>query len=248
MPQHKVAESLFAAGADDEFRVVVRRLVRASQVCREERLVDVVGAQLAGLDVVRDGPGHGGDFAASAIVERHVQVEVGVLAGAALRLGQACLHGRRQRLEFPDKPQPDAAVVDGRHLRPQRRGDQPHQKRHFGRRSAPVLGAEREHRQVGDTPLYTGVHHLSQRLDAALMSVGARAAVQLAPAPVAVHDEAYVARHRVEPERPHRAVGRVRGRGVERRRLQTVRRGQEGSLAGDGWVMGATAAVKGEQG
>src|SRR5262249_60282007 len=73
---------------------------------------------------------------------------------------------------------------------------QPDQFVDFGGGPRPVLGAERKNGEKVDSEIASGTHGTAQRLDAAAMPFPARQPARGRPAPVAVHDDGNVPRHR----------------------------------------------------
>ena len=72
--------------------------------------------------------------------------------------------------------------------------EQLHQEGHFIGRTAPVLAAEGEQRQIFHTHLAACLDHFAHRLHSALVPHDARHEALLRPAPIAIHDDGDVTR------------------------------------------------------
>ena len=83
LPEKEIAEPLLAAGSDQEIRI---GNARGEQPRGEQRLVDVVGRDLARLDRLGEPPRRLDDFAPAAVVERHDERQRAIVAGRALGL------------------------------------------------------------------------------------------------------------------------------------------------------------------
>ena len=120
--------------------------------------------------------------------------------------------------------------MQGRQIVADEPAQQTEQVADFACRPRPILGAEREDRQIEDAELMGGANHATQRFDAAAMTFRPRQAARCRPPAVAVHDDRYVSRYQLGGDRRRCTEGLVghahtltsRGRrGPQRHRLDT---------------------------
>ena len=135
------------------------------------------------------------DVPAAAVVGADRQVQLGVALGLLLRLGDQAAQLRVEGRHVADHAHPDAELDQLVDLAPQRADEQLHQRRDLVGGTAPVLGAEREQRQVLDAAFPARLQRRAHGVDAAGVPEHARLAPGLRPAAVAVHDDRHVPRH-----------------------------------------------------
>jgi hypothetical protein len=191
--------SSFAAGADQQVGIG----------CERQREVprDVVFGQRrrAGAGALLGRAARRlGDVPAAAVIGAYREVEPGVVPGLELRLGDLAAQLRVEGRHVADHADPDAELDQLADLAPQRADEQLHQRRHLVGGTAPVLGTEREQRQVLDAAFPAGLQRGAHGVDAAGVPEHARLAPGLRPAAVAVHDDGDVPRHK----RRRRVAGR----------------------------------------
>ena len=138
------------------------------------------------------------DVPAAAIVEGHRQRDARVVRGAALGLVPGGAHLVVDRAAVADDADAHALLGQLGQVLRHRHQHQAHQAGDLFARALPVLGREREHREVFDAAVGAGLHAAHQRIDALLVAEEARHEALLGPAAVAVHHDGHVARHGVQ--------------------------------------------------
>src|SRR5688500_7096745 len=189
LPEKEVADALLTAGADEK--------IGLGRVAHRE-----IGRQCGLFDrfqlwIVLQKPRHGlQDVPAAAVVRRDREREALIAGGQSLALldQRADLGG--EALRVADHLEAHAAGEQLGGLVLQSGADQLHQQPHFLGRTAPVLGADGEQREVGNAAVDAGAYRGAHRLRAAPVAGDARQAPAARPAAVAVHDDGDVTRHR----------------------------------------------------
>src|SRR5438105_1851315 len=103
LPQEEVRDPHLAARPDEEIGIGhVRRVQRATHVL----LGDVRGIELSVLHVRRETPERVEELVPAAIVERHLELQPGVVPGAFHDALDATPHARRYAVGPPDHPEP----------------------------------------------------------------------------------------------------------------------------------------------
>ena len=125
------------------------------------------------------------DVPASAVIGRHGEMQAVVVGGALLRRENEFLQPRLEGREIADHVQPHALLFELADLALQRLDEQPHQQGDLFGGTPPVLGAEREQRQVAHAGAPAGLDHAPDGLHALGVSrrVGSRRRVAHLPLP-----------------------------------------------------------------
>src|SRR4051812_8851893 len=188
LPQQEIADALLAAGADKEIglRCVAHGEIRMKLFFRHFFTPGMVLQEA--VERLHDVP-------AAAIVRRNGEREAAVPLGQLLRLLDQPADLRIEATQIAHHLEPHAVAMQLFHLVGEGALEELHEQRHFLRRTAPVLRAEREQGQVFDAPLRARLDRRPHRLDAALVAGEARQMPAFRPASVAIHDDRHVAWH-----------------------------------------------------
>ena len=186
LPEQKVADAGFAAGADHQIRIRHMRQSHGS--------VQILGRQLHALchQLLRGL----GNIPATAVVEAHIENQARIVRGGALRLLQACAHLVAQTLTVTHEVQTHAVTTELRNFLGQSRCQQAHESRNLFLRTIPVLGRKRKYRENLHAALYASASTAAQGLHALLVTRKAREQSALGPPPIAFHDDGDMARNR----------------------------------------------------
>ena len=134
------------------------------------------------------------DVPASAVIGRHGEVQAVIVGGALLRRENEFLQPRLESREIADHVQPHALLFQLADFALQRLDEQPHQQGDLFGGTPPVLGAEREQRQVAHAGAPAGLDHAPDGLHAPGVSRRAGQQTPRRPPAVAVHDDGDVLR------------------------------------------------------
>ena len=143
LPQQKIADALFAAGADDQIGIGQsggEQMARRSDVSS----IDRPDRARPGRDLLGDLPGGGRDFVAPAIAQRHRHDEPGIVARQVFGVFDQRHDLGRQALALTDDANAHALAMEFGHFAAQIDLEQPHQLVDLGLGPPPVLRREAE--------------------------------------------------------------------------------------------------------
>jgi len=166
--------------------------VAHGHVARQRCFGDLLGLQ-AGSDSLAAGLHH---VPAATVVEGHRQGDAGVVLGGLLGFGPGRTQAIRHGIAVTHDDNLDAITGQLAQVFGDGHQHQAHQARDFVFGALPVLGREGKHGEVLDAAVGTGVDHLDQRIHTGLVAEEARQVALLRPAPIAIHHDGHVARHR----------------------------------------------------
>ena len=135
----------------------------------------------------------------TAVIERQIENQPPVVAGAAHGFAEDIAPFGRESVYPPGGNQFYIVLVEFFDFAQGGSGQQRHEGVHFLFGPIPVLHRERKQRQVLDTYFAAGLHHLTHRLDARLVTERARFVARFGPTAVAVHDNGDMLRYPVGP-------------------------------------------------
>src|SRR3569623_1022204 len=161
MPQQKIADALFAAGADEE--IGLGQTVQG-ELALEQVGGDVGGAKFAGLDACAEPARRLRHVPAPAVIGGDHQREAGVLLRQRLGGSDLRLHARFEGLALPHHLEAHVVLVQFLGLALLRSDEQLHQQAHLVLRAAPVFAAEGEQGEDLDALFPAGAHHLPHHL------------------------------------------------------------------------------------
>jgi len=192
LPEQKIGQPLFTAGADDHIGI---RQIRLVEMTRQQFGRDLIDQQppLAHFD--GEPTRRACDFLPRAIVESDDQHQAVIALGQLFGFFKQSPDVGRQVLALADNPHADIAFVQIGEIVADEAPKQRQQVANFRLRPRPVFGAERKDGEYGNPEIAGGAHGLAQRLDPAAMPFHARQTARRGPAPVAVHDDSDMARH-----------------------------------------------------
>ena len=229
LPQQEIREPPLARRPDHE---VGRR--PQQQLALDRRLVDLAGGELAARAARRERPGGARDLAPRAVRDRDVQHEPRGGDGRRRRLEpvQRRPGGARQALRRRAQDPAADAALDAAPLDLGRARDElAHERRHLARVAVPVLGREREDRQLRDAAAQAPVDDLAELARAGRVALEPPLGPERAraEASVAVHDDGDVPRRR-----PRRVARRPPPPPVRPRRERQQRPSAQGGRPGGG--------------
>ena len=182
LPEQEVRDAQLAARSDQQ--IGVGKLWCVEIRC-EDVLVDLLGVDAA-LD---DPPGRLDQLGAAAVVERDPQVDARVQLGAVLHRVHAPAQLLGGAVAAADEAHAHSLLGEIGQLALDRLGEDLHQRVDLVLRARPVLGREREHRQVVDAEIDRRLDDDPNRARAGAMAGGGRKPATLCPAAVAVEDD-----------------------------------------------------------
>src|SRR3954447_5195213 len=191
LPEEEVRYAQLAAGADQEIGIVD---VRGVEVIAEERFVDDRVAHLLLSEDGHDAIDGVDDLRASAVVERDLEQQAGVLRRLLLCVSQLALHGRIEPFDAADRHEADVVLHQRPQLFAQVLLEQHHERGDFVARTLPVLDGERVERHDAELEPRRGLDDLTHRGDAGAVAFHTRKVARFCPASVAVHDDGNVTR------------------------------------------------------
>ena len=190
LPQHEVADTHLATGADEQ--------VGVGQACGAEvgfqrRFVQQVGRHAGvGRQPAAGGAQH---VPAAAVVDGHAQGHAAVAFGQAFDFFEQLAQRLVEGADVADDLQADAARMQVAGFLAQVTQEQLGQARNFLGRAAPVLGAEGEQGEAFHAGRHAALYQGAYAPCAAGVAHHLRQAALARPAPVAVHDDGDMARH-----------------------------------------------------
>jgi hypothetical protein len=186
LPQEKIAEAHFAAGADKQIGVGI---IAGIEVMIEDLLVDLGAVEMAEFDFADDGVNGFDDLDATTITEREDEDEPGVFARGLDAFVQLIADGAGQIGETTDGLEADVVFDELGQFVAEEAFEEAHQGVDFGLGPLPVLDGEGVKGEVLNAELAGGLDDVAHRFSARAMALDADHVLGLCPASVAVHDD-----------------------------------------------------------
>src|SRR5258705_6380198 len=192
LPQEEVRDPHLAAGADQEIGVGdVRGVEGAAHVL----LGDVLGLQVAGLDLTRQRAERVQQLVPAAVVEGHQHGQPRVVPGLVHHVVDAAANTQGDPARLAEDAEPGVAGHELGELGVDRALEQVHQHRDLIQRPAPVLRREGVEREEPEPDRVGRAHDAALRLDALAVTGDPRQAAAAPPPSVAVPDDGDVLRN-----------------------------------------------------
>jgi hypothetical protein len=197
LPEQKIADAHFAAGADEQVRIGQSGRV---QVLGNHFLIDAGVGEAIVPHAIEDAIEGVDQLRAAAVIERYGELHARIarsLSHGAFHIGA---HRSGQLVRPPDNQETDIIAMNDGQLFAEVLTQEAHQEIDFGFRAAPVFHGEGVESESGDIESGARFDYGSRGLDAGAMTRNSRQVTPLRPTSIAIHNYRDVLREPVGVE------------------------------------------------